>query len=238
MENVPSLERFADGAVFGAFKDVLNRTGYHFVYGVVRGTDFGLPQRRSRLVLIASRLGPIEMPSPVEARRTVREAIGSLPVIKAGTTCPTDALHQASGLTPTNLKRIRASRPGGTWRDWPEELKLPCHRRRTGKGYSAVYGRLSWDQPAPTITTQFYNYGSGRFGHPEQDRALSLREAAILQGFPASYQFVPRDGSITMTRVARMIGNAVPVHIAQAIARTVKAHIKDRVQCPNLSPSP
>jgi len=186
MENVPSLERFADGAVFEAFKDVLTRTGYQLVSGVVRGTDFGLPQSRSRLVLIASRLGPIKMPSPVEARPTIREAIGALPEIEAGARCPTDPLHQASDLTPRNLKRMRASSPGGTWRDWPEELKLPCHRRRTGKGYGAVYGRLSWDAPAPTITTQFHNYGSGRFGHPEQDRALSLREGAILQGLPSS----------------------------------------------------
>jgi DNA (cytosine-5)-methyltransferase 1 len=229
MENVPSLERFADGAVFDAFKDVLKNAGYDFVSAVVCGTDFGLPQSRSRLVLIASRLGSIEMPLPFKAKRTIREAIGTLPVIKAGDRCPTDPLHQASGLTPTNLKRMRASKPGGTWNDWPEALRLTGHRRPTGNGNSAEYGRLSWDEPAPTITTQFYNYGSGRFGHPEQDRALSLREGAILQGFPPSYEFVPRDASITMTRVARMIGNAVPVHIAQAIARTVKAHIKDRV---------
>jgi len=227
MENVPSLERFAGGAVFSQFKDVLKSNGYHFVSGVVRGTDYGLPQSRSRLVLIASRLGPVSMPECTGIRRTIRDAIGSLPPINAGSKNLHDPLHQASGLTPMNLKRMRASRPGRTWSDWPETLKLPCHKRPSGKGYGAVYGRLSWDQPAPTITTQFYNYGSGRFGHPEQDRALSLREGAILQGFPSSYEFVPANCSISITRVARMIGNAVPVDIAKAIARTVKVHLEN-----------
>ena len=77
----------------------------------------------------------------------------------------------------------------GTWLDWDEELRLPCHRRESGKTYNSVYGRMSWDEPSPTITTQFYNFGTGRFGHPEQDRALTIREAAILQTFPKDYKF-------------------------------------------------
>ena len=83
--------------------------------------------------------------------------------------------------------------PGGSWRDWDDELKLPCHKRETGKGYRAVYGRMEWDKPSPTITTQYYGYGNGRFGHPEQDRAISMREGALLQSFPPDYQFIDPD---------------------------------------------
>src|ERR1700726_344278 len=121
-----------------------------------------MPQRRQRLVLLASQLGPISLLTPIDygrKRRNVRQAIGRLPRIKAGQAHKSDALHRASKLSVENMKRIRASRPGGTWRDWPKELVSPCHRRSTGFGYPSIYGRMEWDQPAPTITTLAYNYG-------------------------------------------------------------------------------
>jgi DNA (cytosine-5)-methyltransferase 1 len=136
-----------------------------------------------------------------------------------------DPLHCASKLSPLNLKRIRASRPGGTWRDWPKHLIADCHRRETGHSYPGVYGRMAWDESAPTLTTQFYGFGSGRFGHPEQDRAISLREGAILQGFPKTYSFVPKGEPIHLNALGRMIGNAVPVTLGKAIGQSIAAHL-------------
>jgi DNA (cytosine-5)-methyltransferase 1 len=128
-------------------------------------------------------------------------------------------------LTEINLKRIRASKQGGTWRDWPEDLRAACHRKASGKTYPAVYGRMVGNEPAPTLTTQFYAFGSGRFGHPTQNRAISLREGAILQGFPESYSFLPEGAKIHFTTMGRMIGNAVPVTLGKIIGRSIREHL-------------
>lgn len=220
MENVPRLAR---QAVFHAFVEGLEAGGYHVHHEVVRCAEFGVPQTRQRLVLLASRLGPIGLRRPPlnETQLTVRQVIGALPPIVAGGACKDDPLHWACTLSDLNMRRIRASVPGGTWRDWDEELLVDCHQRDSGKYYSSVYGRMSWDEPAPTITTQFYGFGNGRFGHPEQDRAISLREGALLQGFPAAYEFAPPGSSISRSTVGRLIGNAVPVALARAIGRSV-----------------
>ncbi|MEG4274410.1 MULTISPECIES: DNA cytosine methyltransferase [unclassified Microcoleus] len=123
------------------------------------------------------------------------------------------------------MRRIRASKPGGTWRDWPKNLIAECHLKISGKTYPAVYGRMEWDKPSPTITTQCFGFGNGRFGHPEQDRAISLREAALLQTFPPAYHFVPPDEPVPIDLVGRLIGNAVPVKLGIAIARSILEHI-------------
>ena len=229
MENVPRLLNFRGGAVFGDFVDTLGCAGYELVFDVLYGPDYGLAQTRSRLVLLASRLGKIALPEPTHANnhRSVDMEIGSLPALVAGGFDGADRLHRASRLSTINLQRIRASRPGGTWRDWPERLVAKCHREDAGSGYSAVYGRMSADRPAPTITTQFYGFGNGRFGHPSQDRALSLREGALLQGFPKNYEFVSDSEDISFKNVGRMIGNAVPVPLARAIARSVHNHLAE-----------
>jgi DNA (cytosine-5)-methyltransferase 1 len=154
---------------------------------------------RQRLVLLASKLGPIEFISattPVGRRRTVRDAISQLPRLKAGGTNSADPLHQACELSSLNLKCVLASKPGGTWRDWSDHLVVDCHKRKSGKTYPSVHGRMSWDEPPPTMTTQYYGFGNGRFGHPDQDRAISLGEGAILQSFPKSYKFVPNKAPI------------------------------------------
>jgi len=232
MENVPRLLAFRGGAVFGAFVAKLRASGYHVIWDVLYGPDFGLAQTRSRLVLLASRLGPICLPMPThnaENHRTVREEIGGLPLLAHGEADDDDPLHRASRLSETNARRIASAIPGGTWRDWDEDLVANCHKVETGKGYSSVYGRMSWSAPSPTITTQFYGFGNGRFGHPEQNRALTLREGALLQGFPREYRFSRPGEPIHFTRIGRLIGNAVPVHLASAIARAVKAHL-DSVQ--------
>lgn len=223
MENVSSV---AKHRVFDDFVETLEKAGYHIHQEVVDCSRFGLPQKRRQLVLLASLLGSIKLVAPTHDQPVaVREAIGSLPPISQGGRDEHDPLHAASKLSELNLQRIRASRPGGTWRDWPKHLIAECHRRDTGHSYPAVYGRMVWDEPAPTITTEFYGFGSGRFGHPEQDRALSLREGAILQGFPVSYSFVPEGASIRFKALGRMIGNAVPVTLGRAIGKSVVVHL-------------
>lgn len=229
MENVPRLLNFRGGKIFDTFVATLRKADYHVVWDVLYGPDFGLAQTRSRLVLLASRLGPIEMPKPThgpDAHRTVQDEIGTLPPLEHGQVDEVDPLHRASRLSETNAKRIASAKPGGTWRDWSPELVAPCHKVKTGKGYSSVYGRMAWTAPSPTITTQFFGFGNGRFGHPEQDRALSLREGALLQGFPRDYQFAAPGERIQFKKIGRMIGNAVPVTLAEAIARAVKQHIE------------
>lgn len=227
MENVPEL---AKHEVFEDFKLSLEDLGYFVDAAVVDGRNYGIPQCRQRLVLVASRLGPISVPLPTHSPdeyATVKQAIGHLPPIAAGQQHPDDPLHAASGLSEINRKRIRQSKPGGTWRDWDPELVAACHRKASGKTYPSVYGRMRWDEPSPTMTTQCYGFGNGRFGHPEQDRAISLREAAIFQSFPEGYRFVPESVKIQFNPVGRMIGNAVPVKLGEAIGRTLLDHVAE-----------
>lgn len=222
MENVPALLRYKEGQVFERFCKILQEGGYDVEWSVERCEKYGVPQRRRRLVVLAAKshhLGKLQ-PNASELM-SVREAIGELPPIEAGTSHPEDAMHAASGLTPINLRRIKASKPGGTWRDWPTSLRADCHLRPSGKTYPGVYARMTWDAPSPTLTTQCYGYGNGRFGHPEQHRAITLREAAILQSFPDDYEFLPADEKPSFTEVGRWIGNAVPVKLAQAIGNAI-----------------
>ena len=153
MENVPRLLKFRQGTVFRYFVRLLDEAGYHVSHEIVYLPNYGLPQRRSRLVVMASLHGRIvlEAPEKTDKPRTVADAIGDLPPIAAGETDPEDRLHTASQLSPLNLKRIRASMPGGSWDDWDEELRAGCHWRESGKGYKSVYGRMRMDEPAPTI---------------------------------------------------------------------------------------
>lgn len=226
MENVPRLEK---QDVFRKFVSLLVREGFEVSHSVVNCADYGVPQQRQRLVLLASRHGPIELIKPTrrpENYLTVEDAIGSLPALDAGETCKSDPLHQACELSPLNLKRIRASKPGGTWRDWNKKLIADCHKKSSGKTYPGVYGRMSWDQTAPTVTTQYYGFGNGRFGHPEQDRAISLREGAILQSFPRGYKFVPTGAPISRKSIGRLIGNAVPVKLGEAIGKSIVKHVE------------
>lgn len=230
MENVPRLPKFKDGAVFDKFLRVMRGCGYKVDWKIAYCPDFGIPQSRSRLVLLASLHAKPELPHPThtsDTYRTVKQAIGDLPKLSAGQTDKNDLLHKSSRLSPSNLERIRASKPGGSWRDWSDDLITDCHKRESGKGYSSVYGRMDWNQPAPTMTTQFFGFGNGRFGHPDQDRAISLREGAILQTFPQNYEFVAPGQTVHTKTIGRMIGNAVPVDLGRAIARAVSTHIEE-----------
>lgn len=226
MENVPRLR---DQLVFLDFVASLEGEGFEVSHSVVKCSEYGVPQQRQRLVLIASRHGRIKLVTPNHSKNTtsVRKAIGELPPLIAGEVCATDPLHQASELSDLNLKRIRASKPGGTWRDWPSELVANCHGKDSGSGYSSVYGRMEWDEPSPTMTTQFYGFGNGRFGHPEQDRAISLREGAILQSFAKKYMFVEPGKPIHTKTIGRLIGNAVPVKLGEAIGKSFVRHLDE-----------
>jgi DNA (cytosine-5)-methyltransferase 1 len=229
MENVPQLATFRGGKVYRAFVDRLKAKGYHTKeYLEVYCPDYGIPQHRTRLVFFASKYGEIEIVPKTHSPdkyKTVEQTIGRLEPLEAGQVSEKDPLHRASELSELNLRRIRASVPGGTWREWPEELVAECHRKKSGRGYTSVYGRMVWGEPAPTITAQCYGFGNGRFGHPEQDRAISLREAALLQTFPPGYEFVASGDLIYIKVAGRLIGNAVPVELGRVIARSIKRHL-------------
>lgn len=222
MENVSQL---AQHDVFAHFLCSLH--DYHVWHSIVECTEFGVPQTRKRLVLMASRLGRIQLSKRrLTKPATVARSISELPKLQAGEADAHDTMHHACDLSPLNLKRIQASTPGGTWRDWPGELLAECHKKDSGETYPSVYGRMEWDSPAPTITTQCFGYGNGRFGHPEQDRAITLREAAMLQTFPKSYKFLPKGDKVVFHVMGRLIGNAVPVQLAKSIGREFVRHVE------------
>ena len=226
MENVPQL---MDEPLYDEFKQALTDAKYKVSDDTLSCAQFGVPQRRRRLVMLASLLDEIEMPAPEAIQpRTVRQAIERLVPLEHGQSSETDPLHVCARLEPINLKRIQASKPGGSWRDWPPALLPDCYRKDSGRSYGSVYGRMQWDTLAPTLTTQFYRYGTGRFGHPEQDRALSLREGALLQTFPEHYQFLLPGGKASFSRIGRHIGNAVPPALASAIGKAITCHLEKK----------
>jgi DNA (cytosine-5)-methyltransferase 1 len=224
MENVPSL---INEDVFLDFIEALEELNYHINWQIVNAADYGVPQRRRRLLLLASKLGEIKLIEPTQKNNhiTVKEAIGHLDSIISGQKNQNDPLHTSSKLRAINIDRIKASKPGGSWKDWPVELRPTCYTKESGKTYTSVYGRMSWDDVSPTLTTQFPMYGTGRFGHPEQNRAISLREGSLLQSFPEDYQFYSGD-SFIRTHISRQIGNAVPVKLGEAIGISIQNHIQ------------
>jgi DNA (cytosine-5)-methyltransferase 1 len=230
MENVPELAQ-RGREVLDHFLKTLNRCDYSVDWKVVNCTDYGAPQSRRRLVLLASRLGPIAVPagrfnSPARWK-TVRQAIGKLPPVSTGEQDPDDPLHVAALLSPMNQRRIRATpHDGGAREDWPDRLVLECHRRATGARYRSIYGRMWWDRPAPTMTTLCNGIGNGRFGHPDQDRAITLREAALLQTFPRSYQFWNPELRLNVKAITRMIGNAVPPELGRVLGKVLLDHVR------------
>lgn len=224
-ENVPRIE---GKAVFADFVAMLKDLGYSVDSDVRRCTDYGLAQNRRRLVLVASLLGTAAVPEGDRIGhppRTVRQAIEGLPAIEAGSADEADPVHRSRGLSKLNRQRMAVSEPGGTWHDWPVELRAPCHRRASGAAFKNVYARMCWDKPSPTITTYFHNFGAGRFGHPEQHRTISLREAAILQGFPDNYRFAPDGEAVPLATLGRHIGNAVPPPLGEAIGRSLLVNV-------------
>ena len=230
MENVPAIEYFKEKPVLADFVKVLRKEKYYVDYLIVYCPDYGIPQTRKRLVLLASQLGKIELIPPTHKKEgyvTVRDAIGNLPPLEAGERCPSDALHRCRTLSPLNMQRMMATPYGGGWHDWPEGLKLNCHKKEGGKSYSSVYGRMIWEEPAPTMTTLCTGIGNGRFGHPVQNRAISVREAALFQTFPVTYRFFENEEEVSLSKASRYIGNAVPPKLGEVIAESIKKHIRN-----------
>lgn len=235
VENVPGLQRVSveDGGPFSMFIEQLEKDGYYVDFGVIAAKDYGAAQVRRRLVLLASRLGPISLPAPTHGTKgtkayvTVRDAIANLPAVEHGSEHPDKRRypnHRAARLSPLNLERIRHTGANGR-RDWPDSLLPNCYAKKEKgeryNGHSDCYTRLAWDKPAPGLTTRCISYSNGRFGHPEQDRAITVREAARLQGFPNSFVFT---GSLNS--MARQIGNAVPVQVGKAIGLHFIKHVR------------
>lgn len=237
VENVPGLQKvskYGDGP-FPKFEALLKDLKYNMSFGIVAAQDYGAPQIRRRFVLLASKHGKIKIPEPTHGKgrenpyKTVREAIEDLPLIAAGENYSGFDIknHRAAKLSALNLKRIKASSyDGGGRNDWPLDLWPECYLRTNEKGelhsgHTDCYGRLWWDKPATGLTTRCISYSNGRFGHPEQDRAISVREAARIQGFDDDFTFT---GSLNS--MAKQIGNAVPVDLAYAMGREFVNHIE------------
>ena len=222
LENVPGLQKVSEtDGPFSEFLRLLSRRGYQYDKGVVVSSHYGVPQVRSRLVLLASRVGPISLPEATHGDVAglitpvnVWDVISELPAISAGESHASIKNHRAAGLSDLNMERIRATPVGGSRKDWPKHLVLDCHKDHSG--HTDVYGRLIKDRPAPALTTRCISLSNGRYGHPEQDRAISVREAAAIQTFPNEFEFL---GSLHSQ--ATQIGNAVPV----ALARVFGEHI-------------
>ena len=231
VENVPGMQRLQDDeGPFPRFLQDLDESGYYYHYNVMSCQDYGVPQRRRRLILVASRLGPVGFPkrthgpdSPHPEYSTVREWIENLPAIQAGEQHHEILNHRAASLSVKNLERIRVTAEGGSRRDWPPHLALNCHSEY--RGHSDVYGRMVWDKPATGLTTRCISLSNGRFGHPVQDRAISVREAACLQTFPPDFEF-----SGSLNSMARQIGNALPVKVAECFGRYFLAHVKEHTE--------
>ena len=229
MENVMQILNFKEKPVLQDFIDKLKSLGYYVDINQVYCPDYGIPQTRKRLVLIASCFGEIHLLPPTHSKEnyvTVRDVIGNLPPLEAGGSSMDDSLHRCRALSPLNLKRMIATPYGGSWKDWPEEIMLNCHKNEAGKSFGSVYGRMLWDEPAPTMTTLCTGFGNGRFGHPVQNRAISAREAALFQTFPFSFQFFSNEKDVSLTKVSRYIGNAVPPRLGEVIAESIIKHIR------------
>lgn len=216
IENVPGMQSLkVDSAPFQKFLITLDQLGYNYDYGVVSAIWYGVPQNRKRLILMASKLGPIKLPEIIhdgisKPYSVVSDWIGNLPAIENGQSSSTIPDHQSASLSEINLLRIQNTPEGGDRTNWPESLTLSCHEKH--KGHKDVYGRLSWSKPSSVLTTRCTSYSNGRFGHPDQDRAISLREAALLQTFPIDYQF-----SGSFNSKAKQIGNAVPPLMSKVV---------------------
>lgn len=217
MENVPGL---ADDKRFEAFLRKLKKLGYLGAHRVLNAAEYGVPQRRRRLIYLAGLGMEIPFADKAAKMKTVEEAIGGLP--KAGQSG--DPVHDMpENRTPKVLEVIRLiPKDGGSRRDLPEKFQLECHKRC--HGFKDVYGRMAWKEVAPTITSGCFNPSKGRFLHPEEDRAITMREASLLQGFPRRYKFPTTDNK---SAVALMIGNALPPPFIAAHGRSIKRVLRN-----------
>ena len=217
MENVGGLLSKRGKPYLEKLRKKLGTVGYDIKIKKLTASEYGVPQSRKRVFIVGENLSkvsvPFEFPVPECAKeKTVFDAIHDLMNVGAEVI----ANHKADKLSSVNLQRIRSIKAGQGRDSLPEELQLECHKKHTGHRHLDAYGRMAWDQPAPTITARFDSFSRGRFGHPELDRTITLREGARLQTFPDDFEFI---GS--KVEVARQIGNAVPPLLAEKVARSV-----------------
>lgn len=224
VENVPGVMRRKGESGLEDFIEWLKTNGYRVHANIHEVSCYGVPQHRRRFTLIANRVGDEEL-KPVEHKGekvTVRDVLGEangFPKIPHGYKDTTHFMHSTAGLSQLNLERIMLTpKDGGTRLAYvfDKRLAAPCHYGKTDS-FKDIYGRMFWDKPAPTITTKFFSISNGRFAHPEEDRAISLREGAVLQSFPKNYIFKTASTADT----ARMIGNAVPPTYAKAVGESI-----------------
>ena len=226
VENVPGLYRRTQESILPQFLQFLARNGYVWADGVVNANHYGVPQNRMRYLLVATRLSDqISLPKPeINESLTVSAFIGAMngfARIPAGHRDNSPLLHSAAALSEKNLRRIALTQTsGGTRECWGNDpsLQIPAYQGRDDI-FRDVYGRMHWDRPAPTVTTRFNSLSNGRFGHPDEDRAISIREGATLQTFPLTYKFHVKNNS----SVTRHIGNAVPPEMARRIGQHLLA---------------
>ncbi len=214
LENVPGL---LENRRLARFKQALANAGYNVEAKVKNVADYGVPQRRRRVVLLASRISSVEFAKPTKRHRTVRDVIFALP--KAGKSG--DPLHDMPEDRSERTRKLIAAIPrnGGSRASLPDQLTLKCHK--ISNGFKDVYGRMAWDEPAPTITTGCFNPSKGRFLHPTANRGITMREAALLQSFPKSYKF---PSSLGKVKLASMIGNALPPKFICRHAQSIRRH--------------
>ena len=224
VENVPGLASIANADLLEEFRE---KCGADYIFGepeCVDAADYGVPQRRVRcLVMAALRQRAPQLPrptTPAGKRRTVHDAIGSLRPLGSGEVDPQDAIHAARLHRPITIKRLQAiPKDGGSRSNLPKHLILNCHKSH--RGHPDVYGRMKWDDVAPTLTTGCTDVTRGRFAHPDTDRAITPREASLLQTFPPGYKFAR-----PYTIVAEQIGNAIPFALLHALTPAFRATIK------------
>ena len=226
VENVPGIKGKGKD-VLAEFLEILEQNHYFYTYKIANAKNYGVPQNRQRFVLIASKQFKPIVPEGTYGTDespfvTVRDAIQKYPAIDAGEIHKKIPNHQASSLSEINLERImNTPASGGDRRSWPKHLILDCHSNGH-TGHTDVYGRMNWDNVAPTLTARCYSLSNGRYGHPTQNRAISLREAAALQSFDDEYVFYGNTMSI-----GKQIGNAVPVKMAETFARYIVRSAKN-----------
>ena len=225
MENVPGILGSRGEPIIKSFFSRIEKSGYHYYFKVLDAEDYGVPQRRKRVFVVGVRddinNGEFLFPSPTtprESRVTVKDIIASLPPPPSdGSEHHRIANHRRDMLSSLNLARIRALRAGEGMEHLPRALLADCHKVGASKiGHRNVYGRMAWNDVAPTITARFDSFTRGKFGHPKQDRSITLREGALLQTFPKDFRFAG-----TKVDIARQIGNAIPPKLAEIVGRQI-----------------